>query len=101
MRQGYKVLAVLLEDMTASMPILQTLWNLTEAETRRTSRHLVDRSLAQWDGTAEAIRLNDLQLDFTSHSVDRQPDESTGPLSPAPAFMLHSWPKTFSLRLVG
>ena len=64
MRGRYKALAVLLEDMAAPLPILQTLWNVSNAEARRSSRHFVDRSLAQRDGAAESIRLHDLQLDY-------------------------------------
>jgi hypothetical protein len=60
----YKALAVLLEDMVAPLPILETLWNVGEAEARRISRQFVDRSLAQRDGAAESIRLHDLQLDY-------------------------------------
>ena len=64
MQDRYRALAVLLEDMAAPLPILQTLWNVNEAEARRSSRHFVDRSLAQRDGAAESIRLHDLQLDY-------------------------------------
>ena len=63
MQERYKALAVLLEDMAAPLPILQTLWNVSEAEARRISRSLVDRSLAQRDAE-ESIRLHDLQLDY-------------------------------------
>jgi WD40 repeat protein len=68
MQERYKALAVLLEDMPAPLPVLETLWNATEAEARRISRHLVDRSLAQFEvkpkGAGDAIRLHDLQLDY-------------------------------------
>jgi WD40 repeat protein len=64
MQERYKALAVLLEDMAAPLPILQTLWNVDEPEARRTSRILADRSLAQRDSADESIRLHDLQLDF-------------------------------------
>jgi len=63
-QERYKALAVLLEDMVAPIPVLQTLWNVSEAEARRISRQLVDRSLAQPDGARESIRLHDLQLDY-------------------------------------
>jgi WD40 repeat protein len=64
MQEQYKGLAVLLEEMAAPLPILQTLWDASEAEARRISRNLVDRSLAQRHGAAESIRLHDLQLDY-------------------------------------
>jgi hypothetical protein len=64
MQERYKALAVLLEDMAAPLPILETLWNVGEAEARRISRQFVDRSLAQRDGVAESIRLHDLQLGY-------------------------------------
>ena len=64
MRERYKALAVLLEDMVAPLPILQTLWNVSEAETRLSSRQIMDRSLAQADGAGDSIRLHDLQLDY-------------------------------------
>jgi WD40 repeat protein len=64
MQERYQALAVLLEDMPAPLPVLETLWNASEAEARRVGRHFVDRSLAQRDGAQEAIRLHDLQLDY-------------------------------------
>jgi WD40 repeat protein len=62
-QQRYCKLAVLLEDMPAPLPILQTLWNVDQAEARRIARRLADRSLAQRDAES-AIRLHDLQLDY-------------------------------------
>ena len=64
MRQRYKALAVLLEEMSAPLPILETLWNVSEAEARRISRHFVDRSLAQREAERESLRLHDLQSDY-------------------------------------
>jgi WD40 repeat protein len=64
MQDRYKVLALLLEDMRAPVPILQALWGLSEPETRRTRNHFVDRSLAQPDDVGQGIRLHDLQLDY-------------------------------------
>jgi WD40 repeat protein len=88
MQERYQALAVLLEDMAAPLPVLETLWAVNDAEARRISRHFVDRSLAQWggvpagaehegkehkpaeQGAAEqgtktgSIRLHDLQLDY-------------------------------------
>jgi WD40 repeat protein len=79
-RKRYSALAVLPEDVPASLPILQTLWDVNRAEARRTSRILVDRSLAQAvdivssghkpeDESAsnekrEGFQLHDLQLDY-------------------------------------
>ena len=50
--------------MSATLPILQTLWDVSEAEARRISRHLFDRSLALRGDVLESIRLHDLQLDY-------------------------------------
>jgi WD40 repeat protein len=63
MQQRYRSLAVLLDNMPAPLPILQTLWRVGEAEARRIGRRLADRSLAQRDGEG-GIRLHDLQLDY-------------------------------------
>jgi hypothetical protein len=60
----YKALAVLLEDMAAPLPILETLWGVHDAEALRTSRYLVERSLAFRDGDTGSIRVHDLQLDY-------------------------------------
>jgi hypothetical protein len=50
--------------MPAPVLVLRTLWNVTEAEARRSSLYFVDRSLAQRDGENDNIRLHDLQLDY-------------------------------------
>ena len=57
-------MAVLLDDSSAALPILQTLWDASEAEARRNSKRSVDLSLTQIDGAGESIRLHDLQLDY-------------------------------------
>jgi hypothetical protein len=57
-------LAVLLDDSSAALPILQTLWDASEAEARRISTRSVDLSLTQIDGAGESIRLHDLQLAY-------------------------------------
>jgi hypothetical protein len=49
MQWQYECLAVLLDDVSAPLPILQTLWNVGEPEARRVSRRLVDLSLAERD----------------------------------------------------
>ncbi len=88
MKKRYQALAVLLEDMAAPLPILETLCNVNDAEARRISRHLVDRSLAQWGGAEHegaeqedaeqgaktgSICLHDLQLDYVrAQYPDRQ-----------------------------
>jgi len=64
MQERYKALAVLLEDMSAALPILETLWNVNRADARRLIRQFVDRSLAQGDEAGEGVRLHDLQLDY-------------------------------------
>ena len=72
MQERYKTLAVLLEDMAAPLPVLQTLWNANEAEARRWMRQFVDRSLAQRESHDQSIRLHDLQLDYVR---TRYPDK--------------------------
>lgn len=64
MQKRYRALAVLLEDMAAPLPALETLWNASQADPRRIRRHFVNPSLAQRGGVAESIRLHDLQLDY-------------------------------------
>jgi WD40 repeat protein len=64
MRERYKALAVLLEDMAAPLAILETLWNVDRREAHRICRILVDRSLAQTDGASESIHFHDLHLDY-------------------------------------
>ncbi len=64
MQKRYKALAVLLEDMAAPLPILRTLWGVSEPEARGISRTFTDRSLAQRQEEAGSIRLHDLQLDY-------------------------------------
>ncbi len=96
MRNRYKALAMLLEDMPAPLPVLRILWNTSESETRRTIQHFVDRSLAQTDAASWDLRLHDLQLDYvrsqyqdketlrlvhdairlSSHVIQRDPSQS-------------------------
>jgi WD40 repeat protein len=76
MQERYKALAMLLEDMAAPLAILQTLWNVDEAEARRISRNLADRSRAQRDGAGESIRLHDLQLDYVRAQWPRDDREA-------------------------
>jgi WD40 repeat protein len=64
MQERYKALAVLLEDMSAPLPILATLLNVDTSDARLISNRLVELSLAQFEGTIESIRLHDLQLDY-------------------------------------
>ena len=49
MRERYLKLATLLEDVSAPVVVLQTLWAATDEEARRSARYFVDRSLATWE----------------------------------------------------
>jgi hypothetical protein len=102
MQQRYKALAVLLEDMAAPLPILETLWNVSEADARRISRQFVDRSLAQRDGAEESIRLHDLQLDYVRaqyrHSEPLELIRGAVRLS---AHVIDRAPRQFASQLVG
>lgn len=60
----YIALAVLLDDMPAPLPVLQTLWNATEFDALETAEYLVSRSLASQAGNLGTISLHDLQLDY-------------------------------------
>jgi WD40 repeat protein len=67
LQERYLKLAVLLEDAPAPLPILQTLWNVKEAEARRGARYFVERSLGTWEAAEDpsrGIKLHDLQLDY-------------------------------------
>jgi WD40 repeat protein len=64
MQKHYLALAVLLEDMSAPLSVLQALWEVTEADARYISGRLLNRSLAQGDEAGGTIRLHDLQLDY-------------------------------------
>jgi WD domain, G-beta repeat len=65
-RERYLALAVLLEDMPVSRPVQQMLWKVEEEEAEETAERFVSLSLAQRDAQDErAIRLHDLQLDYT------------------------------------
>jgi WD40 repeat protein len=63
MQERYGRLAVLLDDMSAALPVLQTLWRVGEGEARRIGRQLADRSLAHRDHNG-GLSLHDLQLDY-------------------------------------
>jgi WD40 repeat protein len=102
MRQRYKSMAVLLEDMAAPLPILETLWNVNEAEARRISRQLVDRSLAQPDGAEESIRLHDLQLDYVrAQYPDREALELIRGAVRLSSHVIGRDPTQFASQLVG
>ena len=62
-QERYARLAVLLDDMKAELPVLETLWNASDVEARRIGRFLEDRSLVRRDA-AGGIQLHDLQLDY-------------------------------------
>jgi WD40 repeat protein len=71
-QERYKALAVLLDNTTAPLQIVATLWHVSEAEARRTCRRLIERSLAQGDGEDQGLRLHTLQLDYVrAQWVDR------------------------------
>ena len=102
MQERYKALAVLLEDMAAPLPILQTLWNVDETEARRISRNLVDRSLAQSDSAGESIRLHDLQLDYVrAQYPDRETLELIHGAVRLSSHVIESDPGQFASQLVG
>jgi hypothetical protein len=102
MQQRYKALAVLLDDMAALLPILETLWNVSEAEARRISRQFVDRSLAQRDGAEESIRLHDLQLDYVrAQYPEREALELIRSTVRLSAQVIDRAPRQFVSQLVG
>jgi WD40 repeat protein len=114
MQERYKALAVLLEDMAAPLPILQTLWNLSPAETMRNSKLLVDRSLAQWDsagkedspdnGAGKGIRLHDLQLDYVRAQYPKEDKEALELIHGAVRLSSHvidEDPDQFASQMVG
>jgi WD40 repeat protein/serine/threonine protein kinase len=71
-RGRYLRLAVLLEDTPATVPLLQTLWQVDERGAYETMNELVNRSLARYNGES-SIYLHDLQLDYIrSQHPDRQ-----------------------------
>ena len=102
MQERYKALAVLLEDMAAPLPILETLWNVDRAEARRISRHFVDRSLAQREGETVSIRLHDLQLDYVR--AQYADPEALGLIHGAvrlSAHVIEKDPRQFASQVVG
>jgi len=100
-QQHYLGLAVLLDDMPASLPILQTLWCVNDAEARRIGRLLADRSLAQRDDDT-GIRLHDLQVDYLRA---RYPNRETLELIRAAvqlsARVIEKDPQQFASQLIG
>lgn len=99
-QERYKNLAVLLEDMTVPVAILQTLWGIDEAQARRFGRQLVDRSLAQQDG--DGIRLHDLQLDYIrAQYADRDTLEHIHRAVRLSAHVLARDPRQFASQMVG
>ncbi|MBZ5622716.1 MAG: TIR domain-containing protein, partial [Acidobacteriia bacterium] len=101
MQQRYGRLAVLLEDMPAALPILQTLWNVDEAEARRIGRRLADRSLTQRDDEG-GIRLHDLQLDYLrARYADREALELIHSALRLSSHVIEKDPHQFASQLVG
>jgi WD40 repeat protein len=102
LRKRYTALAVLLEDMAAPLPLLQTLWSANAAEARRISRQLLDRSLAQQDGTDGSIRLHDLQLDYVrTQFKDRQSLELIHGAVRLSSHVIEKDPNQFASQIVG
>jgi len=102
MQERYEALAVLPEDMAAPPPILEALWAVSEAEARRTSRHLVDRSLAQREGESGSIRLHDLQLDYVR--AQHADQEALGLIAGAVRLSSHVFerdPRQFTSQMIG
>ncbi|MEK7753207.1 MAG: NB-ARC domain-containing protein, partial [Acidobacteriota bacterium] len=101
MQQRYESLAVLLEDMPAALPVLETLWNCDEAEARRIGRRLADRSLAQRDGEG-GIRLHDLQLDYIrARFPDRKALDLIHGAVRLSAHVIEKDPRQFASQVVG
>jgi WD40 repeat protein len=102
MRQLYAILAVLLDDIPATLQMLETLWNLDEPEVQRVSRRLTDRSLAQIDEKTGGLYLHHLQLEYLR---SRFPDrESLRLIQGAVRLSLHiieKDPNQFAAQLVG
>ena len=102
MREQYKALAVLLEDMASPLPILEVLWNADAAETRLISSRLVDLSLAQSDDGGESIRLHDLQLDYVrAQFPDNQALELIHEAVRLSAHVTDQDPNQFASQIVG
>jgi WD40 repeat protein len=102
MQERYKALAVLLEDMAAPFPILETLWGVKDAEARRISRYFVDRSLAQRDRETGSIRLHDLQVDYLrAQYADRQALDLIHCAVRLSSHVIERDPKQFASQLVG
>jgi WD40 repeat protein len=102
MQERYKVLAVLLEDMAAPLPILEALWGVDNAAARRICRHFVDRSLALREGETVSIRLHDLQLDYVSARYADQ--QALGLIRGAvrlSAHVIEKDPQQFASQLLG
>jgi WD40 repeat protein len=101
MQRQYGRLAVLLEDMPAALPVLQTLWSLDEAEARGIGGRLVDRSLAQYEGES-GIRLHDLQLDYLrAQFSDREALELIHGAVRLSAHVIEEYPRQFASQVVG
>ena len=99
--QQYGRLAVLLEDMAASLPVLETLWNVDDAEARRIARRLADRSLAQRDDEG-GMRLHDLQLDYIRAKVpDRKALDLIHGAVRLSAHVIEKDPRQFASQVLG
>jgi WD40 repeat protein len=98
-------LAVLPEDASAPVAILQALWRLDERSARHTARYLVDRSLAFWatkEDPSSGIRLHDLQLDYVrAMQRDQTALELILRAARLSAYVIDLDPKQFSSQMVG
>ena len=63
-RQRYTTLCALLDGMSASVPVLRTLWNTDESTTLETVGRFLDLSLAQLHDDTGAIALHEIQHDY-------------------------------------
>ncbi len=105
LRERYRTLAVLLEDVPAPLTVLRTLWAASESEARQTARYFVDRSLATWESDgdpAQGIKLHDLQLDYVRAGYPNQ--ESLQLIHEATrlsSHVLQNNPEQYSSQLTG
>ena len=105
LRERYRALAVLLEDVPAPLTVLRTLWAASESEARQTARYFVDRSLATWESDADpahGIKLHDLQLDYVRAGYPNQ--ESLQLIHEATrlsSHVLQNNPEQYSSQLTG
>jgi WD40 repeat protein len=100
-RGAYGQLAILLEDMSAPLILLQALWGGGSDRVRTLARRLVDRSLAAWDAQ-RSLRLHDLQLDYvrTQYS-DQQALDTIHDAMRLSSAVIERDPPQFASQMVG